>query len=268
MSFILLPENLPFTVALAVMLGIALLEGAMTMLGTGLSQFLDDLIPDGFGEVDVGDVGDLSADVDVDVDVDLDTDFSMNGHDGSIGHSGVDGITDGAHTHGPAEIGSQSALSRLLGWLCVGRVPVLILLIAFLTVFGLSGLFVQSFLADLTGTAWSGWLVSIPALFIAVPSVRLFGLGMAKLIPSDETSAVSSKTFIGRVATITLGTARRRNPAQAKLHDKFGQVHYVMVEPDIRGEKFVTGDDVLIVRKTGSVFRVIKNTSAGLTGDR
>ena len=88
---------------------------------------------------------------------------------------------------------------------------------------------------------------------------------MARIIPKDETEAVSEKSFVGCVATITIGTASKGKPAQAKLRDRLGNTHYVMVEPDIDGQFFETGSEVLIVMQTGSVFTAIANSNPSLS---
>lgn len=239
LDFLLAGGNLPFTVALGFMLGIALLEGTMTLLGAGLSNVIDSFLPESLD----------AADVDVDADADAD----MPGHSGGA---------DAGH----AEIESVSAISRLLGWLCVGRVPVLVLLVVFLTVFGLAGLLVQAVVEGVSGMLLPGILAAVPAMLVAVPSVRMIGGGIARLVPKDETAAVSTDTFIGRVATITLGKASRGNPAQAKLHDAHGQAHYVMIEPDDE-EIFEAGDQVILIERNGSRFNAIRNTNAALIDD-
>jgi len=233
MSNLLQPENVPFTTALVVMLGIAVLEGVATLLGMGMSSLIDNMLHHG-------------ADIDVDVDMDVDMDLD------------VDGAAD-IHAH---DIGHASALSSLLGWLTLGKVPALILLVVLLTVFGLGGLIVQSLIAAVIGTPLTAWIVAPVMFALSLPAVRAFGLGFSKIIPKEETTAVSRETFIGRVATITLGTAAAGTPAQAKLTDQHGQTHYVMVEPDIAGESFSTGDQVLLVSSASSVFRVIAATGA------
>jgi len=245
-EFILADANLPFAVSLGLMLGIAVLEGTMTLLGAGLSQAIDSLLPESLG------------DLDIDADIDLNPDIAnIDGTGADFGH---------AELSNP-DVGSVSALSRVLGWLCVGKVPILILLVAFLTVFGLAGLVIQSVMVSFTGVLLPGILASIPALVIAIPSVRVIGTGIAKLIPKDETSAMGSDTFIGRVATITVGTARFGVAAEAKLIDTNGQIHYVMVEPDSPDIEFSTGTKVLIIEKYGSRFHAILNTNSALTDD-
>jgi len=83
-------------------------------------------------------------------------------------------------------------------------------------------------------------------------------------MPKDETEAVAEKSFIGRVAVITLGKSSKDNPAQAKLTDKFGTTHYMMVEPDIEGDEFQKGDQILIVKQTSSGYKVINNSMSVL----
>jgi hypothetical protein len=221
LEFLTADGNQPFTVALAVMLIIAVIEGVTSLLGAGLSELIDALLPD----------------MDLDVDVDLDA---------------AEGVASG------------NSLSRLLGWLRIGQVPVLILLVVFLTAFGLIGLGIQSFSQGALGFLFPGWIASIPALFLSLPVVRVLGGGLAKIMPKDETDAVSEASFVGRVAVITLGNARRGYPAEARLKDEHGQLHYVMVEPDSDAEELEQGTTVLLVKQESSVFRAIRNTSDAL----
>ncbi len=159
---------------------------------------------------------------------------------------------------------SPFALSRLLGWLRFGQVPALILLIVFLTAFGLVGLGLQMLARSTFGLLAPGWLASIAALGLSLPVVRLVGGGLGKVLPKDETSAVTDQTFIGRVAVITLGTSRQGSPAEGRLEDQYGQAHYLMIEPDLAAEEFSQGELVLLVKKSGSVFRAIRNHSPAL----
>ncbi len=176
--------------------------------------------------------------------------------DGFLPDTSLDVDLDGLH--------APTASLRLLGWLQIGRVPVLILLIIFLTAFGLIGLFIQSVTLKLAGAMLPALVAAVPATIASLPVVRVLGRVLAKIIPKDETTAVSKQTFIGRVAVVTLGTAKTGEPAQAKLRDQFGRAHYVMVEPDIEGEVFTTDTPVLLIKRTGAVFRAIRNTAGVL----
>lgn len=219
MSFFAASENFPFALAIAVMIGIALLEGITSAFGAGLSSLLDTLIPE--------------------FDVDIDT-------------------------SGP-EVQTPAPLSRLLGWLRVGQVPILMLLVIFLSGFGLSGLFIQSIAHTSIGYLLPAWMASVPALIMAMPVVRLLGGLLERFMPRDETEAVSSDSFIGRIAIITLGNATKGHAAQAKVKDEHGYSHYVMVEPDTIEDNFSQGEEVLLVRKQGILFHAIKNTNAVLS---
>lgn len=171
----------------------------------------------------------------------------------------VDHDLDGAH------LLEAGVFTKVLGWLMVGRVPVLILLVLLLTGFGLGGLSVQLVARQVSGAFLPAGVASIPAFAAGVFAVRSCGAALARIIPKDETTAVSSSSFVGRTATLTAATARAGLPAEAKLRDGHGQTHYVLVEPDAEGEVLEPGSSVLLVRAQGSVFRAIKNTNAALS---
>lgn len=231
LEFLTAGPNMPFTVALAVMLGIAVLEGLMTLVGFGLSHAIESIVPD----------MDLDADLHLHLDADLD--------------HGVHG-----------DIGSHSALSRLLTWFRVGEVPVLMLFVVFLTAFGLIGLGIQGFVNGLSGHMMPAIVASIPAVLLALPVVRVMGSIIARIMPKDETEVVSRADLIGLIGVITLGKARRGHPAEARVQDIHGTSHYVMVEPDTEDE-FNQGEQILLVREAGSLFKAIKNTSSSLVDE-
>jgi hypothetical protein len=220
-NFLLASQNMPFTVALAVMLIIAFLEGASTLLGAGIFSFIDSLLPE------------------LDIDADLASpDFESSG-----------------------------LFSKLLSWLRIGEVPAIMLLVIFLTAFGLIGLGLQSFVHRTLGSLLPGSFASIPAVLLGFPIVRLCGGILGKLMPKDETEAVAEASFIGRIAVVILGNASPGNPAEAKLKDKFGQTHYVMVEPDESDERFEKGTQVVLISQQGAVFKAIRNKSDALVDD-
>lgn len=218
MAFLLQDGNLLFTGALVLMLMIAVLEGVMTLIGVGISDLLDNLLPD--------------------VDVDLDAPDT--------------------------EVGG--VLTKFLGWLRFGEVPALILLVAFLVAFGISGLLIQMFVDSMVGFLLPGWLLAIPVLLLALPQVRFVGNLLRRFAVGDETEAVGRKSFIGRVATITIGEAAAGSPAEARFSDEFGTTHYVMVEPDA-DDTFSQGEQVLLVEERGANFRVIRPTNQHLVNN-
>ncbi len=242
-AHLLEPQTAPFAVALGVMLLIALMEGVGLLFGFALSGLVDAVLPD----FDVPDV-DL-PDVDVpDVDVDVDAGVDVHAPD-------IDA---------PA-VASGGAFTQFLGWLCFGRVPALVLLVAFLTAFGLFGLILQSLVKGMAGAYLPALVASVPVFAAALPATRYLGLGLSKIMPKEESEAVSQENFIGKIAVVTTGVAKRGLPAQAKLQDHYGQTHYVLAEPDLDDETFEAGSEVLLVRRTGSTFRVIANRHAALS---
>lgn len=146
-----------------------------------------------------------------------------------------------------------------LGWLHLGRAPLLALCAVFLTVFALGGLVLNLLALNILRHPMPV-LVSVPvALFAALPAVRAIGGLIARLIPRDETYAVSFASLVGRVATM-LGPARTAYAAQAKTSDGRGHTLYLMVEPDATIDELASGSDVLLVRQiSGSRFAAIPN---------
>ncbi|MBB4658149.1 YqiJ family protein [Parvularcula dongshanensis] len=148
-----------------------------------------------------------------------------------------------------------------LGWLAVGRVPVLVVLIAFLTAFGLTGLIIQWLIEAVTGGMLPGWLAGALALVPALPATRYLGLGLGRIMPSEETEASSRTGFVGRIATLTAQTARPGLPAEAKLTDAHGLTHYVRVEPS-EDEVFEPGARVLLITEDSGVYAAVRDPSA------
>jgi membrane protein implicated in regulation of membrane protease activity len=143
----------------------------------------------------------------------------------------------------------------LLGWLGIGRVPLLMLLVVFLALFGLAGLAIQQFVGPL-----SLWIAVPAAVGAALPLTGLGARGLARIMPGDETTAVGLDDLVGRRGTITIGTARRGSPAQARVADVHGQVHYVMVEPYDDDHSIGQGETVRLDRRDGNIFIAVPRT--------
>ncbi len=151
------------------------------------------------------------------------------------------------------------SFSRFFGWIRLKEVPVLMLLIIFLTSFGIIGLSIQLFAYKLFGTLWLQYIIIIPTLVFSIFSVRFFGGIIAKILPKDESSSISKKDLIGHIATITLGKAIKGSPAEAKAKDLHGQTHYFMIEPENENEIFLQGDKVLIIGENKKNFLATKD---------
>lgn len=187
LDFLLAPENLPFAVALLLMLGI----GAVEAVGLGVGAAHLDLHADG------GDV---------------------------------------------------------LDWLGVGQVPFLVILVVLLALFGMIGIGVQQLAGGLLGAPLAPWLAAPIAFVASLPLLGISARGLARILPGDETTAVSLDSLVGKRAQITIGSARRGCPAQARVRDVHGQQHYVMIEPVSDEHAIGAGETVLLVRREGGIF--------------
>jgi len=151
---------------------------------------------------------------------------------------------------------SDHFLTQLLEWLYLGKVPLLIWLVIFLTVYALTGLILQDVFYQLTGQYLSAWIIAPACLFLCMPLVRYSAALIAKIIPKDETTAIQTDDLIGRTAHIILGDAKPNSPAQAKVKDQFGQTHYVLVEPEL-DIVFHQGQQVILTQRTKIGFQAV-----------
>lgn len=130
-------------------------------------------------------------------------------------------------------------------FLHIGKLPLSIVLCLFLGCFSLTGLTLGFLLPSL---GFPLWLVSAPLATLAGAfGVNLGGKGLAPLY-KDTTTVVSSDSFIGREATITMVSST--GDAQAKLKDAYGQTHFFQVEMEEQGQ--LKEDDVVIVVRKGA----------------
>jgi len=220
------PETEIFGIAIALMVLLGVLE-VISMLAGGISDWLDNLLPDS--------------------------------------------LTETAHAEVGLDAADAGVFVRFLSWLYVGRMPVLMLMVVFLAVYGLTGYLFQTTFAAVFGSYLNGWLAAVAVWFISLPLVRLTAggggakksNGLYKITPRGEPTAVSQESLIGRIGTVVLGEARAGSAAQVRVKDVYGQQHYVMAEPD-SDEVLKQGDAVLLVSLEGNTFKAILNPSGSL----
>ena len=168
-----------------------------------------------------------------------------------IGIAEAVGLGAGAvhlHIHADADGGD------LLGWLGIGKVPLLVVLVVLLALFGLIGVAGQQLAAALLGTPLSPWIAAPVAFVAALPLTGSCARALARILPGDETTAVDLNTLVGKRATITVGSARHGFAARAQVRDAFGQVHYVMLEPSDERQVIREGETALIIAREGELF--------------
>jgi len=226
LEFLSLPGMQPFALSMGLLLAILALEVVSALIGAPWSSLT------GNADVDI----DLDVGTDIDIDVDIDADV------------GIDGAADGI-----------GLVEGSLSWLGLGRVPFLILLAGLLAAFSASGSIVQLIAFSIAGTL-PGWLASLIALPPTLFGTRWFAIGAAKVLPGDETAAVSVDSLIGAVARITVGIARSDLPADARVRDRLGYTHYVRVRPEDPSASYPKGTRVVLVAREGTVFTAIPMT--------
>lgn len=175
--------------------------------------------------------------------------FQLTGISNLFGDADLDGGVDAD--------GDINGLDGLLGWFGIGRLPFLLWLILFLGVYAITGLAGQQTAETFTGAYLDPLLAGLGAAVIALPLTGFIARPLARILPHDETTAVSIDSLIGRTGRITIGTATRGSPARAEILDIFGHPHQVMVEPDDDSGRFETGTMVMLVRRDDHLFRAI-----------
>jgi hypothetical protein len=153
-----------------------------------------------------------------------------------------------------AEIGP---FSHVLSWFSVGRLPLLALLVIFLSSFAICGYVVQWAALGAAGSTFSAWLAAIPALVGAGYATRHLGRWLGNIFPRDHSEAASRSELVGSYATIIRGEARQGQPAEAKTTDLRGRTHYVLLEPGEPGTTYTAGDRVFLVGREKNVYRAI-----------
>ncbi|WP_107497590.1 OB-fold-containig protein [Thalassobius sp. I31.1] len=160
----LAPNSWPFAIALAVTAGLFILEILMSLIG---GSFLG--------------MGGEGPDIDVDTDFDLSTDMDID-----LDAPDVD-----------ADMAEMAAApSGFLGWLGIQDVPFLIWLVSFLTMFGLSGLIIQSIAMAVLGVSLFTSLAVFAALLPALAVTRIIANQVALIMPKTETTAMRTR-FLG-----------------------------------------------------------------------
>ena len=230
-QFLLSDQNGPFLVAIGLVVVLGLVEMASLMLGFGISDMIDDLLPD---------LGPAEADLDLDVGVEAEADLDLAGDADA----------------GAPDAGGSNVLVEALGWLNVGRVPFMVLLASYLTMFAVIG-WIGQWLASAVLGLLPAVVAAPAAAFAALPPTRWISRIVGRLVPREETYAVSEEQFVGLIARITLGPVETDRPGKAKVADAHGNSHFVRVRASRKGKRFETGEEVLLVARDAGIFEVI-----------
>ncbi|MEX3015762.1 OB-fold-containig protein [Gymnodinialimonas hymeniacidonis] len=230
----------PFTVSLALLFGLLALEVALLLVGASL-------------------IGESEAEVDLDVadgpdmDLDLDLEVELDAFDVDAGEFEL--AVEEFEVEAP--VPTEAATSPL-SWLGLGKMPTLIWLASLFLSFGVTGIALQGTALSLIGTPLNVVLTSIAAAAAAIWFTGRFGALFARLLPKTESQSVSTRTLGRRRGIVTQGTARRGDPAEVRVTDRYGNTHYLRAEPMQDAGEIEQGTEVLVLRHrpTGG-FRLI-----------
>lgn len=138
----------------------------------------------------------------------------------------VDGLLPdelNAHAEVGVDVADAGIAVRFLSWLYVGKVPVLMLLVLFLAIFGLLGFFIQGILFNLAGFYLPSLIAIIVVWALSLPILRVFAKGLYKILPKDETTAINQSELVGRIGTVVIGKATKDTPPKSKLKTRTGK---------------------------------------------
>jgi hypothetical protein len=171
--------------------------------------------------------------------------------------SGASDFAPDLDTDMDSDVDGMGVADGLLSFLGLGRLPLMIWLALLLLAFMLIGYIGQQILQGATGALLPAWIAGPLAALAAIPATAILARPLGRIIPKDETTAVSIDSLVGRFAVLQTGTAKPGSPARAKVLDVHRHPHFVMVEPDNEGQQFSTGEKLLLVRRDGDVFKAI-----------
>jgi hypothetical protein len=141
------------------------------------------------------------------------------------------------------EADSHNGLDGLLLWINAGRLPLLILII--------------QGVAHMAGTAVPVAIAALVAAAGSIPVIRTTSRGLSRIIPRDETYAVSESDFVGKVAMVSIGPLDQGLPGRVRLKDVFGNWHTVAARASLDSAPLPVGASVLLVDRDARSFIAI-----------
>lgn len=150
----------------------------------------------------------------------------------------------------------------VLDWLGLGgELPILIWLTSLLGCFTIAGVAIQQGATALAGAPLHWGLASGGAFVAGALLNTLAANGLARVMPGFETTVISTDDLLRCRGMILEGAARRGSPARAKVVDRHGQAHFVMVEPHDEADVIPSGETALLVRRDGKLFFALPDAS-------
>jgi len=212
------------------------------LLGIGVALFLLVIFAGG-GDDEVGIETDVDADVDLDldldaVDLDIDTDVEME----------VDGDAEG-----------NFQLVQLLGWLGVGKAPLLLLLAIDFSLWGLFGWILNTVTFGVLGV-----IVFVASLGLSLFSGSLISRPIGKIFASFGEDASGERLIgcIGRVSSATIPLENRGKIGQIDVFDPARNLVTVSaVLPQWAETSPRRGEEVVVIDRRGGTYVAIAKNS-------
>jgi len=158
--------------------------------------------------------------------------------------------------------GDANVDGGMLDWLGLGgELPILIWLTSLLGCFTLAGVVIQQGATAIAGAPLHWGVALGGASVVGIILNTLAANGLARVMPGFETTVISTDDLIGQRGTILEGTARRGSPARAKIVDRHGQAHFVMLEPHDDADEIQSGETALLVRRQDKLFFAVPDRS-------
>jgi hypothetical protein len=221
--------NVPFLIPLIFVLLFVILQ----LIGVGLEGL---------------DIGGSEADLEVDADVDIDVDVDMD----------VDAEPDIDIDTG--DVGGPGFTTSVLGFLNVGRVPLMIILMTWFASWGIVGLICNRIIGSKTMQIFPPWIVAslVAALVASIVSTKYLAAAFARIFPQSE-PATAERDLIGKVARVTSGRVTS-NFGRAIVPTPDGYRLTVSCRTEKDDEVPVQGDEVLLVDydQATRTFEVVK----------
>jgi hypothetical protein len=136
----------------------------------------------------------------------------------------------------------------VFAWLNPGRVPIMLLMIAFLGCFSIAG-YVFNWVWEGVGFKPLNALFICPIVGVCVlPLVAKLSALLGEVLHQDDSNAITLDDLEGHYGKVTMGPFTDKIAGQAKFRDDFGVTHYidVLAEP---GTSVDMGDDVVLLQR-------------------
>jgi len=154
---------------------------------------------------------------------------------------------------------SNSTFVNDLCWLNVGGVPLLVFILLALGLFSIAGFLIQD-AARLVLAPLPASIAALGAVAAMLPLLRAATREVARLIPQDETYAVSLSDLIGRVGQVVIGPLDQGLPGRVRVKDVHNNWHTVTASAAPDSPPLQKGARVLLVDCRDRLFIAIAAT--------